>query len=285
LHRVPNSFITGSIEPRNMSRALKAKILKKCKGLDIPLTGFAPVSRWDKPLFEPWVPEEFRPQAIFPEAQTVIVIGLPVTLPIVETAPSIWYHELYRTVNSLLDMHGYRIATVLDEEGFSSASVPRDGYGSISILKEKPVAFFSHRHAAFLAGLGNFGINNTLLTKKFGPRVRFTSILTTADIPPDPVMEDPLCIQCLRCVKVCPVKAIGGDEYPRGLLDKKTCATRSEALSKRYISPCGLCIKVCPVGEDRKLCHREDPEIYHENAKKFDRYHKAWKHVRNYGSR
>ena len=64
-----------------MSRALKAKIRKKCEDLDIPLVGFAPVARWDKPLFEPWVPEEFRPRAIFPEAQTVIVIGLPVDLP------------------------------------------------------------------------------------------------------------------------------------------------------------------------------------------------------------
>ncbi len=268
-----------------MSRALKAKILKKCKDLDIPLVGFAPASRWDIPLFDPWVPEEFRPREIFPEAQTVIVIGLPVTLPILETAPSIWYYELYRTVNTLLDMNGYRIATFLNNEGFSTAAVPRDGYGSISILKEKPVAFFSHRHAAFLAGLGNFGINNTLLTKKFGPRVRFTSIFTTVDIPPDPVLEDPLCIRCMRCVKVCPVKAIGSDEYPRGLIDKKTCTTRSEALLKRFISPCGLCIKVCPVGEDRNLFQREDPEIYNENAKKFDQYHKAWKHVRNYGSR
>jgi epoxyqueuosine reductase len=115
--------------------------------------------------------------------------------------------------------------------------------------------------------------------------VRFTSIFTAADIPPDPVMEDPLCIKCLRCMNVCPVKAIGRDEYPRELIDKKTCATRSEALFKRYISPCGLCIKVCPVGEDRTLYQREDPEIYHENTKKYDRYHKAWKHVRKYGSK
>jgi epoxyqueuosine reductase QueG len=33
--------------------------------------------------------EEFWPQSIYPEARTVIVIGLPVPLPIVETAPSI----------------------------------------------------------------------------------------------------------------------------------------------------------------------------------------------------
>jgi epoxyqueuosine reductase QueG len=268
-----------------MSRALKAKIRRKCEDLDIPLVGFAPVTRWDKPLFEPWVPEEFRPRAIFPEAQTVIVIGLPVDLPIVETSPSIWYHELYRTINTLLDINGYRIAMFLNGEGFSSVWVPRDGYGSITILRDTPVAFFSHRHAALLAGLGNFGVNNTLLTKKFGPRVRFTSIFTAAEIPPDPVMEGPLCTRCMRCVNICPVKAIGGDSYPGGLIDKKTCAIRSEALSKRSISPCGLCIKVCPVGEDRKLCQREDLELYNEKAEKFDRYHRAWKHVRKYGSK
>jgi epoxyqueuosine reductase QueG len=86
-------------------------------------------------------------------------------------------------------------------------------------------------------------------------------------------------------VNVCPVKAIGGNGYPLGLIDKKTCATRSEALSKRYISPCGLCIKVCPVGDDRKLFQREDLEIYNEKAEKFDRYHQAWRHVRKYGSK
>jgi epoxyqueuosine reductase QueG len=268
-----------------MSRALKAAIKKKCDDLDIPLLGFAPASRWDIPLFEPWVPEEFRPQAIFPEARTVIVIGLPVNLPVVETAPSIWYHELYKTVNTLLDINGYRIATSLNREGFPSIGVPRDGYGSITTLKEKPVAFFSHRHAAYLAGLGNFGINNTLLTKKFGPRVRFTSVFTAAEIPPDPVMEDPLCTRCMRCVNVCPVKAISGDGYPKGLIDKKTCAVRSEALAKRYTSPCGFCIKVCPVGEDRILCHREDLDIYNNRTEQFGQYHKAWKHVRNYGSK
>jgi ferredoxin len=43
------------------------------------------------------------------------------------------------------------------------------------------------------------------------------------------------------------------------LTNKKTCAIRSETLHKRFISPCGLCIKVCPVGDDRKVLHRQDP--------------------------
>jgi epoxyqueuosine reductase QueG len=268
-----------------MTADLKQEILRTCRELDIPLVGCAPADRWDTPLFEPWVPEAFRPRSIFPETKSVIVIGLPVTLPILDTAPSIWYHELYKTVNSLLDHEGYRIALDLTGRGFPSVWIPRDGYGSIEVLKEKPVAFFSHRHAAFLTGLGNFGINNTLLTPEFGPRVRFASIFTTAELPPDPVNEDPLCTRCMQCVDACPVNALPGTEYPAGLTDKKTCATRSEALNKRFISPCGICIKVCPVGKDRAGYHREDTEIYREENPDAAALHRSWKHVRSYGSR
>ncbi|MCX6689769.1 MAG: 4Fe-4S binding protein [Methanoregula sp.] len=264
---------------------LKHRIKKQCAALEIPLVGFAPVERWDNPPFEPWVPEAFHPAAIFPEARTVIVIGMPVHLPVLETAPSIFYHELYRTINTLLDGYGYRIASALNAGGYPSIAIPRDGYGSISILKENPVVFFSHRHAAYLAGLGNFGTNNMILTPEYGPRVRFTSIFTAAEIPPDPVMEEPLCIRCMRCVKACPVHALSRGEYPGCLTDKKACATRSEELHKRYISPCGICIKVCPVGADRKLFRREDMGIYDEDDTTFDRYHRAWKHVRSYGIR
>jgi epoxyqueuosine reductase len=268
-----------------MSETIRAQVCDKCAALDIPLVGFTSAQNWDMPQFEPWVPREFRPRAIWPEVKTVIVIGIPVSLPVIETAPSIWYHELYRTVNSLLDTGAFRIATSLNSQGFSSVSLPRDGYGSISVLKEKPVAFFSHRHAAYLAGLGTFGINNTLLTPQFGPRVRFTSIFTTAEIGSDPVIEDNLCIKCMRCVDICPVKAIPGQEYPDGIINKHACATRSEALYKQFISPCGLCIKICPVGEDRKQFHREDMDVYGDDKKEFTPYHAAWKHVRSYGRR
>jgi epoxyqueuosine reductase QueG len=268
-----------------MSTILKRQIRRKCASLGIPLVGFASAGRWDDPPFEPWVPEEFRPGSIVPETKTVIVIGYPVSLPIVETAPSIWYHELYRTVNALLDASAYQIALFLSEKGYPSVWIPRDGYGSIGVLRENPVAFFSHRHAAYCAGLGNFGVNNMLLTPAYGPRVRFASLFTAADIPADPLPGSQLCIKCMRCVKSCPVRALGGDDYPAGLTDKNACSARSEALAERFISPCGICIKVCPVGEDRKRFGREDLRIYDEENPKFDQYHRAWKHVRSYGGR
>jgi epoxyqueuosine reductase QueG len=273
-----------------ISTALKKELQKKCKALGIPLVGFAPVKRWKNPPEElpntllPWIPEEFWPQSIYPEAKTVIVIGLPVSLPIVETAPSIYYHELYKTVNSMLDSKAYEIANFLNEKGFSSLYLPRDGYGDIKILIDNPFAFFSHKHAAYLAGLGSFGHNNVLLTPEFGPRIRFTSIFTAAEIKPDPIKIPDICIHCLLCAKNCPVEAIPakGDFPPP--MDKRACAIRSTQLRDEFRSPCGICIKVCPVGKDRELYGRKNMSIYSKN-KKFEKYHNAWEHVRKYGSK
>lgn len=267
-----------------MNDILKAELIEKCAHLDIPLIGVAPVIRWKTPLFHPWIPDEFHPDTIFPACVSVIVIGLPVSLPILETTPSIYYHELYRTINIMLDQYGYRVSNFLNRKGYPSLFIPRDGYGDISILIENPVAFFSHKHAAYLAGLGGFGVNNTLLTRIFGPRVRFTSIFTAADLPPDPVLDDDLCIHCMDCVRSCPVGAIDEESYPQGIINKKVCATHSEKLRSRYIAPCGICIKVCPVGDDRVHYGRQNTSIY-RHPHRYPEYHTGWEHVRRYGGK
>lgn len=275
------------------AESIKEELIKKVHAMGIPLVGFAPVERWSNPprelpnTFKEWIPDEFWPQSIYPEAKTVIVIGLPVQLPIVETAPSIYYHELYNIVNTLLDSKAYEISNFLTDQGYPSIYLPRDGYGDIDILLEKPLAFFSHKHAAYLAGMGSFGENNVILTPEYGPRVRFTSIFTTAPIEGDPISGEDLCTHCNRCIRECPVHAIlektGYDVDSPTPIDKIACAQRSKNLRKDYKSPCGICIKVCPVGRDRMVFSRENMSIYTD--KNDNEYKKAWEHVKKYGSR
>jgi epoxyqueuosine reductase QueG len=267
-----------------MDQRLKQRLLTKCKDMGIPLVGVADVGRWENPPFQPWMPREFFPHSILPGARSVVVIGLPVELPVLETSPSIYYREMYNVLNSLLDQSSYIIAEFLNKAGFPSVFVPRDGYGSIEVLLERPLAFFSHRHAAYCAGLGTFGVNNMILTPEYGPRVRFGSVITEAPLPSDPLRDDTLCVQCMRCVRMCPSSALQDLDYPEGITDKKACATWSASLHKRHISPCGICIKVCPVGEDRIFYHREDPAIYDQTAAESP-YQRIWDHVRRYGGK
>ncbi|MBP2132503.1 epoxyqueuosine reductase QueG [Methanomicrobium sp. W14] len=269
-----------------MTEKLKTVLKEKCREMDIPIFGVASAESWEKPPFRPWIPKDFYPRSVFPEAKSVIVIGLPVHLPVIETTPSVWYRELYGTLNRLLDQYTYRIAEYLNKCGYPSVSVPRDGYTGIDVLLEKPVAFFSHRHAAFLAGLGNFGVNNMLLTPEYGPRVRFGSVFTAACLPPDPLMEEELCCHCMACVRMCPVSALnGGGNYPESLTDKKACAENSARLEKRRLAPCGICIKVCPQGKDRTYYDRKNIVIYDDNNEIRPELKKAWEHVRSYGTK
>jgi epoxyqueuosine reductase len=93
-------------------------------------------------------------------------------------------------------------------------------------------------------------------------------------------MNEPLCIRCMRCVDHCPARAIEAGDYPEHMIDKGRCTEHTASLNRHGISPCGICIKVCPVGEDRELHGRTDASIYEGGP--FD---DSWKHVRSYGSK
>ncbi len=266
---------------RGMEGDLRLALEEKCRALDIPMMGVADADAWDEPPFQPFVSEDSRPKAIMPSARSVVVIGIPLPMPAIDSAPSIWYAETYKTVNQLLDQSTYRLSLFLESKGHAAAFVPRDGYAGLEALRKDPSAFFSHRHAALLAGLGTFGVNNALLTPEYGPRVRFDSLFTDALIDHDLPIEKELCIECGLCKKKCPVNAVGGGTYPDDIIDKKACIERHADLESKGISPCGMCIRVCPVGEDRKRWKNKKVSIYTEEGEWTDR----WDQVRSHGIR
>ena len=110
---------------------------------------------------------------------------------------------------------------------------------------------FSHRHAATRAGLGEFGYNNVVLTPQFGPRQRFNSIITEADLVPDPLISEPICLRdnCLLCLKACYMKAILFRDDPT----KRTIGpwTRSTATSFSLIPRHGAIRRLCNARQTR----------------------------------
>jgi epoxyqueuosine reductase QueG len=209
------------------------------------------VERWDE---EGIVPPEYRPRALWPPVRTVIVIGMEMPLPVVETTPSVLHMELYRTVNRQLDGLAVLLMRYLNRLGHASFFFSRDGYSSLKALREKPFAAFSHVMAAKYAGLGTIGLSHCLLTPEFGPRVRFVSVFTAAVLPPDALVKEDLCIRCGLCALCCPKKALKvRKDQIIGDYDKMACLEQAEELTKGRNYPCGICIKVCPVGKDREL--------------------------------
>ena len=264
----------------------KVEIIDKAKELGAELVGFAPVSRWQE---YGEVPEEYHPRNVWPMTNTVISLAVPVWLPIVEAAPSELGREQYITTNELLDVTAYRLAAFLNRHGHAAINLPRDGYGDAGALAEKPVALFSHVWAAHYAGLGKVGWNHTLLTKAYGPRQRLISVLTALELEGDPMIDSDLCTKCLLCQKICPAQAFRGDKNAfYAEMDKFACMANSKRFRAAFRNPCGFCIKVCPVGEDRKLFGSTNLKKYFDeaavlakdpNAKEY----RDWVHIRRHG--
>ncbi len=112
---------------------------------------------------------------------------------------------------------------------------------------------WSHRHSAYLAGLGTFGLSEGLITER-GKAVRITSLIVEAPLT---LTERPYssynewCLyfrdgSCGICMKRCPVHAITAEGH-----DKEACEAYEEYFAEHYwpedikrgdyILGCGLC--------------------------------------------
>ena len=70
---------------------LKTRIKQFAQDAGADIIGFAPAERWDE---YNEVPPDFRPQSLWEPARSVIVIGVSMPLPIVETTPSFLHRRL-----------------------------------------------------------------------------------------------------------------------------------------------------------------------------------------------
>jgi epoxyqueuosine reductase QueG len=199
--------------------------------------GVAPVKRFQD------APSGHKPHEILPKARSVVVTGLKLLNGIVETLPSRPYAFHYTLLNNELNRIALKISRYLEAQGYKSLPIPASEY----MVPGKLMGEISHRHAAVMAGLGELGVSNLLITPEFGPRVRLVSVITEAPLKPSPLMQSRVCNRCYKCVEACPAHAL----TPEGIVDKERCwkqllKTRKKLGVSETI--CGICVKVCPIG-------------------------------------
>lgn len=170
-------------------------------------------------------PPGFRATDIMPAAKSVVVMCVALPQGLSDCwVQSIWAYLYYGYAlpNKKLGHAAFNLATWLQHKGHKSFPVvPTTFMKNCDV--EDPRGEFSHKHAAFAAGLGEFGINNLFMTPQFGTHNRFVSVLTSAELEPDPLYDGPpLCDRCEKCVRACPVDAIITSETKSGEIAGKT---------------------------------------------------------------
>ena len=200
-------------------------------------------------------PEGHRPQDYLQGVESVVVLGMAVVEPVLDTTPSTIYSKHYDTINECLNTAAYRITKFLRAIGYESMYFPEtDNYRALWKQYDSGyssfVPSFNHMAAAEAAGLGKKGICGVLLTPEYGPRVRWITVLTRAPLVKGKMISGEVCLEkirpntCQKCVKSCPIGAIS----VQAGTDVRRCWVYWNQL-RDIGSACGICIKSCPVGK------------------------------------
>lgn len=212
-----------------------------------PLIGYAAA---DNPLFKELKtavsPDHLLPQGLLPEAKTVVAFFLPFTSELVKenrqcdgVAKS--WAIAYVEANQIIDRCCSEIAKALAPHGIKAAwQKPTHNFDP-----EELCAHWSHKHVAYICGLGDFGFHHMLITP-LGCAGRFGSLVLNYELAPSPKENAFQCRYfengtCLVCTQKCPSGALTTE----GLDNKKCYSMLLETDAKFHdlglCDACGKC--------------------------------------------
>jgi len=270
-----------------MAQNVKQDLIDAAVQLGVSITGFAPVDRWQSPAGPG---AAASPDTILAGAKTVIVLGAPVWLPLIEPSPSVLGREQIFVTDKLLEEAAYQLVIRIGESGGKAVSVAKylpktSGRGA------KPSPLFSNEYAGYYAGLGVIGWNHRLITREWGPRLQLKSIITDLALEGDPVITENLCVRCMNCKRICPVHALEEnlEDKQYAAYDAEACIKHCGKLEENFCDPCGFCKKVCPAGSDRQLFQSENTDVYFREAEILSSdpnapQYRSWVHIRKFGT-
>lgn len=190
------------------------------------------------------------PEDIMPDGRTVISYFIPLSKSIADSnipgyfSSEPWVYGYFETIElinginnglkKLFALDGWDLTTTADHRSWDPETMACD---------------WSHRHAAFIAGLGTFGINRGLITEK-GVCGRIGTLITNAYIKPTPRPAEEYCLykrdgSCGICLGKCPVLALDVPDF----YDNRKCMalTYENAEKFKAIGFADVCAK-CMTG-------------------------------------
>jgi epoxyqueuosine reductase QueG len=188
------------------------------------------------------------PHDLVPDARSIISFFLPFATWVIEANArdrnqvAREWAVAYVETNELIGRVCAQLIESLAGLGIQVAAEP----ATHNFDRETLVSRWAHKSVAVIAGLGNFGLHQMVITD-LGCAGRFGSLVLNAELPTNKLGAKERCAfyhdgSCLECAMRCPVSAIDPDEP----LDKQSCWQRCLSVADEYkaaglVLACGKC--------------------------------------------
>lgn len=194
---------------------LREKIVETAKRFGADAVGFSHVDRFAS------LPENNRPETIFPGAKTVICLCFRVLRGCYRGVEEGTTYYMYTTVGvetneeTRMPICMLNVCGAIEDEGYEAApqknwqllmediddTNPEMNYRKIYYNTHHPQLDF--RITPVLCGMGEIGKSGSILTDDYGPFQRFCFIITDAELSSDPIIKPHLCDGCDECRHAC----------------------------------------------------------------------------------
>ncbi len=196
-------------------------------------------------------PTHNLPTDFLEDAKSVICYFLPFKEEIAKSnqegvyASSMWAKAYIQTNKLIIDLNNY-ISEQLKKLGFKSVILPP----THNFDEKRLISDWSHKHVAFIAGLGKFGLHNLLITDA-GCCGRLGSIITDAPLTPTPRPKTEFCLykynkSCTACVKNCKFDALFIERYDRQKCYSICLKNADFHKNIGFADVCGKCCCITP---------------------------------------
>lgn len=226
-------------------------IKNTARRLGADLCGIAPVKRFKD------APRGFRPNDIFKQARSVVVIAKRVPDSAFLSENPVPYTFTCDVTLEAVHQMICQLALSLQEMGIMAMPIPSEPYLHWDEKRREGRGILSLKHAGYLAGLGVLGRNTLLTNDALGNRITLGALLLNVSLRGDPIAKYKLCSDdCQACINACSAKALDGRTVTQKLCRKVSQVTTKKGYAL-YI--CNRCRIVCPRGNGTKQ-HNKSPK-------------------------